>query len=210
VLARWIAFGSLVLVPQLAVAQATGAPPRLSAGAGGGFAIPFHADFDFTPWAWEADLRLAMARHVLFEVAVGEWHHSQTRVSTNLPGATPAELIGRVEQQTTRMQRTLQANVLFTANTGRVRVTAGGGVGLLQHRRRTRTLTEGCAPEMLCGSFESNVSNARGAAQGVGGAEVRLTAGFALYGQARLVVPMHDPGGSDLRITTGLRWGFGN
>jgi len=62
---------------------------------------------------------------------------------------------------------------------------------------------------VLARSFESSVSNSSGAAQGVGGAEVRLRAGFALYGQARFVVPMNDPGGSDLRVTTGLRWGFG-
>lgn len=208
-LGRWVVLGSLVMVPGVAAAQGTSAPPRVSVGAGAGFAVPFHGDFDFTPWAWDADLRVAMARHVLFEVSIGEWRHADTSVSTNLPGTTSTELIGRLERQTSRVQRTLQANVLFTGGAGRVRLTAGGGVGLLQHERRTRTLAEGCSPGMLCGSSESTVSNSSGAAQAVGGAELRLEAGFALYGQARFVVPMTDPGGSDLRVTAGLRWGFG-
>lgn len=209
-LVRWVVLGSLALLPGVAAAQGTSGPPRLSVGAGAGLALPFHGDVDFTPWAWDADVRLAMARHVLFEVAVGEWRHADTSVSTNLPGTTSKEVIGRLERQTSWVQRTLQANLLFTAAPGRVRVTAGGGVGLLQHRRRTRTLAQDCTPVTLCGSFESGVSNSSGTAQGVGGAEVRLRAGLALYGQARLVVPITDPGGSDLRITTGLRWGFGS
>jgi hypothetical protein len=86
---------------------------------------------------------------------------------------------------------------------------AGGGVGLLQHLRRTQTVTTDCTPGVTCGSFESTFSNASGSAQAVGGAELRLTRPLALYGDVRFVVPFTDPAGSDLRVTSGLRWGFG-
>lgn len=103
----------------------------------------------------------------------------------------------------------LQVNVLVRDTAGRRRLAAGGGVGLLQFDRRTRQVTEGCSPEVSCGSFESKFSNSSGSAQAVGGLEVALAGGLAVHGQVRFVVPMTDPAGSDLRVTAGLRWGFG-
>ncbi|MEO8071272.1 MAG: hypothetical protein ABI652_07705 [Acidobacteriota bacterium] len=200
--------GMIVVLPRLAVAQAQ--VPRVSIAAGAGLAVPLHGDFDFTPWAWDADVRVAMSRHALFEAAVGEWRHSETFVRQNIPVTPGPGVIGRSEQRTTRTQRTLEANVLFTGAHGRVRMTAGGGVGLLEHRRRTRTLLADCSPAVECGTFESTFSSASGSAQGVGGAEVRLSRAAALYGQVRFVVPFIDPGGSDLRVTTGVRIGFGS
>ena len=206
----WALLGVLALLPRIAAAQAPVlmSPPRVSLGAGAGLAIPFHGDFDFTPWAWDADVRVAMARHALFEVAVGEWRHTETFARQNIPVTPGGGVIGRLEEKTTRVQRTLQANLLFTGALGRVRVSAGGGVGLLQHHRLTRRGSADCSSAVPCGSFESTFSNVSGSAQGAGGAEVRLTGGLALYGQVRFVVPFTDPGGSDLRATAGFRWGF--
>jgi hypothetical protein len=204
----WALVGALLFFPCVAAAQEN-ATPRVSVGAGAGLAFPFHGDVDFTPWAWDADVRVAMAPHVLFEVAVGEWRHSDSVARQNLPVTPGGGLIGRLEEKTTRAQRTLQANVLFTDGLGRVRMNAGGGVGLLQHHRQTTTLTADCSAGVSCGSHESRFSNASGSAQAVGGAEIRLAGGLGLYGQLRFVVPFTDPGGSDLRATAGLRWSFG-
>ena len=54
-------------------------PPRVAIGAGAGMAVPFHGDFDFTPWAWDADIRSAMSRRVLLEVTVGDVLERQRR-----------------------------------------------------------------------------------------------------------------------------------
>ena len=88
-------------------------------------------------------------------------------------------------------------------------MTAGGGAGFVQFNRQTRQLTSDCTPQVPCGPFESSFSNLTFGAQIAGGVEVRVAGGLAIYGQVRLVVPVSDPGGSDVRVTTGLRWGFG-
>jgi hypothetical protein len=198
-----------MLTPSLASAQPSAPTPRVSIGGGLGFAVPFHGDFDFTPWAWETDVRVALSSRVVVEAAVGEWRHSETTGARDIAVAMPPGRIGRLEQTTTRVQRLVGANVLFRTGPRRVRPFAGGGLGLVQHARRTRQTTADCSPGVSCGSFETSFSNTSGAVLGVGGADVRLSARLAAYGQARLVVPMTDPGGSDLRVTTGLRWGFG-
>lgn len=206
---RWVLLAALVLTPGLASAQPSAPAPRVSIGGGLGFAVPFHGDLDFTPWAWEADVRLALSRRVVFEAVVGEWRHSDTMRARDIAVSMPPGRIGRFDQTTTRVQRLVGANVLFSSGPRRVRFLAGGGLGLVQHERRTRQTTGDCSPGVSCGSFESSFSNTSAAAQGVAGADVRLSARFAAYGQARLVVPTTDPGGSDLRVTTGLRVGFG-
>jgi hypothetical protein len=208
---RTLVWGCAVLtmgMPVVAAAQPATAVARVSLGAGAGVAVPFHGDFDFTAWAWEADLRLALSPRLIFEVAAGDWRHTETRTATNIQTTPPPGVIGRLEQTTSRVQRSWQANMLLAGGFGRVRLTGGGGVGFLQHNRRTETTTEDCSLGASCGTFASSFSNVSGAAQAVGGAEVRMTGTVAIYGQARLIVPMTDPGGSDLRITGGLRWGF--
>jgi hypothetical protein len=201
--------GAFALLPAAATAQVRDSAPRVSIGGGVGFALPFHGDFDFTPWAWDADVRVAMSRRVMLEAAVGEWRHVEKTGAENIQVPMPIGVIGHLEQATTRTQRTLQANVLATRTAGRLRVFAGGGVGLLRHVRRTRTVAERCSGEAACGTFESTVSSAAGTAQAVGGAEIRVAGGLNLYGQMRFVVPMTDLGGSELRVTSGLRWSFG-
>lgn len=113
--ARWMILGAFVLLPGAVAAQGTDSVPRVAIGAGAGLALPFHGDFDFTPWAWDADLRVALARHALLEAAVGEWRHSETSVAQNIQVTIPPGTIGRLERTTTRVQRILQANLLFTA-----------------------------------------------------------------------------------------------
>jgi hypothetical protein len=49
-----------------------GSAPRVSIGAGAGIAVPCHGDFNFMPWAWDGDVRLAMSPHVRLEGTVGE------------------------------------------------------------------------------------------------------------------------------------------
>jgi hypothetical protein len=201
---RLILAAGLAIVPAIAAAQDT-APPRLSVGAGAGVALPFHGDFDFTPWAWEGMARVALSAHVLIEGMVGEWRHAETFLATDVP--SPPGTIGRVAQTTRRTQRSWQVNILATRALGRLRVSGGGGVGVLQHERRTQTTASDCSPGVTCGASESTASNAAGSLQGAGDVEARLAHGVAIFGQARLVVPTSDPAGADVRITAGLRWG---
>ena len=69
---------AVLLLPRLGMAQSSNPstlPPRISIGAGVGFAVPAYEDLEATPSAWEADVRLALAKHLLVEFAVGEWRH---------------------------------------------------------------------------------------------------------------------------------------
>ena len=68
--AGWIVLGLLALLPGKATAQTHNSPPRLSIAGGAGVAVPFHGDFDFIPWAWEADVRQAVAPDA---VRSGRW-----------------------------------------------------------------------------------------------------------------------------------------
>jgi hypothetical protein len=129
-------------------------------------------------------------------------------VSTNLPGASPSEFIERAERKATHVMRMVQGNVLFGSTAGRVRLAAGGGVGLLQHVRQSTSTLEGCPASVTCGRFASQMSSASGTVQAVGGADLRITAGASIYGQGRFIVPLVDPGGTEFRLTGGLRWYF--
>jgi hypothetical protein len=204
-------FGLVTSIPA-AAQTADDAAPRISIGAGAGIAFPFHGDFDFTPWAWDADVRIGLSRRLMLEAAVGEWRHTVTRVENDVPalGASgPIGTFGRLEQSTRRVQRAMHVNMLARASAGRVRVFGGGGVGLLQHDRRFRQTIEGCSAGVanLCGSTENTFHNISGSVQGVGGADVVITGPFSAYGLARFTVPMTDPGGAELRLIGGIRWG---
>lgn len=156
-----------------AAAQTGDGPPRVSLGAGVGLTTPLHGDFDFTPATWGGDVRVAMSRHAVAEFAFSQWHHAPEAASG----------IGE------RTHRAAGVNVLFST-AGRVRGSAGGGIGVFQVDRP---------------SFSSLTS----AAQIVGGGEVDLAAGFAAFGQAQLVLPFRDPGLGDVRFLAGIRWGVG-
>ena len=101
---RCLLLGALVLVPRMSAAQSS-STPAVSVAAGAGVAFPFHGDFDFTPWAWDADVRVAMAPHALFEVALGEWRQTDTFARHNIPVVPGGSVIGRVEEKTTRAHR---------------------------------------------------------------------------------------------------------
>lgn len=192
-------------------AQSAGGPPRVSVGVGGGVAVPFHGDFDFNAWAWDADVRFALSRHTLLEVSGGDWRHTETSVLTDVVVQTPplpAGSFGRLEQSTVRVQRAVHASLLGTGSVGRVRLSGGGGVGLLGHNRRFRQTTEGCSGSLVdaCGTLENTFSSISTSIQGSGGADVNLTDAFSVYGLARLTLPMTDPAGLELRWIAGLRW----
>lgn len=206
--ARWVLWSVLLLLPAGVSAQPVWPAPRVAIAAGTGVALPFHGDLDFTPWTWESDLRLRMSRPVWFEVAAGEWRSTEVNVTTNLPSAMPPHVIERAEHRTSRATRMVQGNLLFGGRVGRVGATVGGGVGLLQHARRVRTTLDGCPSGVTCGTFETNRSQVSGTIQAVGGADVLIVRGAAVYAQGRLIVPMRDPGSSELRLTGGLRWFF--
>ena len=206
-------YGSLVLIgfllalPTAAAAQSSNPPPRVSFGAGVGVAVPAYEDLEATPSAWEADVRLALAKHLLVEVAVGEWRHSKSSVSHNLP--VMGGVIGRLEQTSTRRERTVQANLLATGGAGRVRYTGGGGVGFLEYHKLFRQEATECSPQVTCFVNESPFSSTSATVQAVGGVDVRIVGGLGAYGQVRLTIPLPDPSGGGVRFMAGVRWGFG-
>jgi hypothetical protein len=206
--ARYVLLVAFALLPATAGAQSTESP-RVSIGAGAGVAFPYHGDYNFTPWAWDADLRIRMSRRVMLEVAAGEWRHDETNVYEDLPYGVGPGRIGRLEQTSSRQMQMAQANVLFRGGGARVAALAGGGVGVLNNKRQTRSLSTGCSPGPVCGDFRSEFSRAMGTAQGVGGIEVRISGGLYAHGNARFIVPLEDAGSMELRLTAGLRWGFG-
>ncbi|HEX5216624.1 MAG TPA: hypothetical protein VFV98_14280 [Vicinamibacterales bacterium] len=205
--ATLVLIGLLLALPTAAAAQSSPAPPRVSFGAGIGVAVPAYEDMNATPPAWEADVRLALTKHLLFEGVIGEWRHSETHVSHNLPAS--GGVIGRLEETTTRRERTMQANLLATGTQGRVRFSGGGGIGFLQYHRQFRQELTECSPQVSCGAHESPFSSSSTTVQGVGGIDVRLVGGLAAYGQVRLTIPVPDPSGGGVRFMTGVRWGFG-
>jgi hypothetical protein len=196
------------LFPRAAGAQPTGEAPRISIGGGAGLAFLYHGDFDFTPWAWDADLRIRMSRRVMLEVAAGEWRHEETNVYQDLPYGTGPGRIGQLEQTIRRQMQMAQANLLFRGGTTRVAAVVGGGVGILNHKRQTRSLSTGCSSGAVCGDFGSEFSRGIGTGQAVGGIEARIAGGLFGHGTARFIVPFEDPGGMELRLTAGVRWGF--
>lgn len=207
----WVLCGVLALMPELALAQQSGQPPRVSVGAGAGVAFPFHGDFDFTAWAWDADVRLALSRHTLFEVSGGDWRHAESTTMSGVPVQNtlgPAGTFGRVEQSTAEVQRAVHASLLATGAIGRVRLSGGGGVGLLRYHRRFRQTIDDCSGSQVnaCGTYETTHANISTSIQGSGSVDVSLTRSFSLYGVGRLTVPMTDPGGTELRILAGIRW----
>ena len=199
--------GLLLALPSTAAAQSSNPPPRVSFGAGVGVAVPAYEDMNATPPAWEADVRLALTKHLLFEGVIGEWRHSATNVRYNLP--VTGGVIGRLEETTTRRERTMQANLLATGAQGRVRFSGGGGVGFLDYDRQFRQETTECPPQIKCGAYDAPFSGSSMTVQGVGGVDVRLVGGLAVYGQVRLTIPVPDPSGGGVRFMTGVRWGFG-
>ena len=198
--------------PVAVAAQQPGDPARVSIGAAAGAAFPLHGDFDFNAWAWDTDARIALSRHTLFELSAGDWRHDANTVRLDVPAQGPSGLIGtfgRVEQSTEHVQRAVHASMLATGAFGRVRLFGGGGVGLLEYNRRHRTTIADCSPSVIdtCGTVETTHTRLSGSIQGSGGADIALTAAFSAYAQARFTIPTTDPGGAELRLVGGIRWG---
>ena len=199
----------VALLPRTAEAQTVEDPPRVSIGAGGGFANLANSDFTFTPSAWDADVRLAFSRHGMIEIAFSQWRHSSSSVRQNLPTTPGGGTIGRLEEQTTHKNEMVQFNVLFRSAGNRARFYGGGGVGSMRYSRQFTQITSECTPPATCGTFENPFSSTSGIAQGVGGVEVRIFSGLTAFGQLRLTIPFRDVAMGDTRVTAGVRWGFG-
>lgn len=196
---------ALLLGASATAATAQVTHPAVSVGAGAGVAWPLHGDLDFTPWTWETDVRVALSSRVVLEVAGGEWRHSRTTITTDIPGSVD---IDRIDHESHHVRRTGYVSLLAAASSGRARVSGGGGVGLQQDRQRSITRLTGCTVTTACGTFQSSSSRAAAVVQGVGDVSVAMSAHASLFARVRLIVPAIDPGNSDVRVLGGVRLGW--
>jgi hypothetical protein len=203
-----LALASLAVIPSRADAQQD--RPRLSVAAGGGIAVPFHADFDFNAPHWEASARGAIARYVVVEGFFEQWEHEQRQAFLNQVIQGPNGLLGRVdrvEQRTTYQMRTAGANVLATGGSQRVAFFGGGGIGMFAYERRFINTVTGCdaGAGPLCRETENTFSSNGFTVQGVAEVDAAVARRVQVFGRYMIVVPVADPGFGHATVGGGVR-----
>jgi hypothetical protein len=201
----------ITAIAQPAAAQSE--PPSLSIAAGAGIAVPFHSDFSFDAFAWQASIRGRATRHFLIEGMLDQWRHTTTSRRTNVPLLGPSGPIGHIDELTTETLDTMTAvgvNLLGTGTVGRVRISGGGGPGFLFYYDRHTTTLVGCsAPSpSICEGRTNSDGFLVFAAHGVADVDVALTRHVSAVGRVLMAVPVEDPGYGHLNATAGLRVSF--
>ena len=181
---------------------------RVSLGAAAGIATPFHGDFDFTATAWQADVRVATARHFGFSVFFEDWRHRNEQQIANQVISGPGGVLGRADLVTIRTEhqtRALGWSLLVRGSAGRLTVNGGGGVSYLRYSRDFSQTLTGCEPASICRDATSSFENNRFAGQVQASIDVALASHVALMAQYRLFVPVQDPGSGHATAVGGLR-----
>jgi hypothetical protein len=205
-----VAFGASLVALSPSVVNGQDAPPKLTIAAGGGIAVPFHADFDFTAPSWEVSVRGSIARHAAVEAFFEQWEHEKGSVFLDQAIQGPDGFIGRVariEQRTTYRMRTAGANVLATGGSPRVSFFGGGGIGLLAYDRRFTSTTSGCdaATAQFCRSTANTFSSDSFTVQGVAEMDVAVVRRVQVFARYVIVVPVSDPGFGHGSVGGGVR-----
>lgn len=203
---------SLALGAHVADAQ-TLEPPRFTVGAGAGLSNPLHGDFDFVAPSWDAAIRGRASEHVLVEVFVAEWRHTDTSDHFDIPIQSPTGVIGRIGRistTSTRTEWTTGVNILPTFRVGRVAVTGGGGGGYMILASRYKQTYTDCTSTDATGCRDYQTSHGSGAltVQAVGGLDVTLTRHLVAFAQTRFVIPIDDPGYGHSAVVAGVRVGL--
>jgi hypothetical protein len=205
-----VAFGAFLAALSSSVVSGQDEPPKLTIAGGGGIAVPFYADFDFTAPSWEVSVRGSIARHVALEGFFEQWEHEKASVFLDQAIQGPAGFIGRVarvEQRSTYRMRTAGANVLATGGSPRVSFFGGGGIGLLAYDRRFASTTSGCdfGTAQLCGTTGNIFTSDSFTVQGVAEVDVAIVRRVQVFGRYVIVVPISDPGFGHGTLGGGIR-----
>lgn len=159
----------------------------------------------------EAGLRFPLSERVRVDVSGGQFRNHIPLTYFDVPISSPTALLGRAErldQRTDRTTTVVDIVVIRTAGTGRLRVAAGGGAGLIVLGRTFRQTLSGCsvgAAQFCTGEKGTDFTSSSGTAVGLGTVDVRLTPRLMLYGGGRFVLVLRDVASSGLRVTGGVR-----
>jgi hypothetical protein len=201
---------TLWLLPAAAAAQ-DGEPPLVSVAAGAGRAFPFHSDFSFNAFAWQASARVRTARHFLMEGTYEQWRHTTERTFRNITLQGPNGVIGRVDEIRTEDTDTVTyagLNLLGTGAIGRARISGGAGAGAMIFGSRFRQTLIGCTssqPE-TCGEFTSRHDNYGFGLQALGELDVSIVPTLSAFARFTLAGPIEDPGAGHTALVGGVRF----
>ena len=188
-------------------------PPGFSVAAGAGIAFPLHSEFSFDAFDWQASVRGHVTRRFLVEGVLGHWRHTTINRRTDVPLFGPSGVIGHVDEVTTETLDTMTVvglNLLGTGTIGRLRISGGGGPGLLVNYERHSTNLSGCtapAPS-ICESRSNGEWFVTFSLQALADVEVALTSHLSAVGRVMLAVPVKDPAFGHLTTTAGVRVSF--
>lgn len=200
---------TLALLADRAAAQATD-PPRLTASLAAGMATALHSDMGFNAAEWQIALRTSVSRHVFLEGYFDQWRHSDQEEYSGGTIQSRTSVIGRyskLTKQTVHVTRSIGVNALAAGSVGRVRLTAGGGPGVMIYQRRfSQTLLDcqSAAPES-CQDNRNTWTSSGLSVQAAAGAEVALTSRLAAFGQFQFTAPIEDFAFSHMSTTAGIR-----
>lgn len=201
-------FVALFCVVTPAAAQSE--PPAIAVSAGAGIAFPFHSDFQFNPFSWHVSAHNRVANHVLIEGAFDQWRHTTTSMLSKVPLRQGSVIVGRIDEVTLdegESMSVLGLNVLGTGAIGRVRITAGGGPGLMTFRTKHSAAFSGCTSSepRLCGGFTTRHANYKFSVQMVSELDLALTSRVSAFSRVNVAAPVEDPGAGHAAVIGGIR-----
>lgn len=203
--------GMVAAVTHPAAAQSQ--PPGLSIAAGAGIALPFHSDFSFDAFAWQASMRVRAADHLLIEGMLDQWRHTTTSRRRDIQIFNPSGVIGHIDEVTAESLDTMTVvgmSLLGTGSIGRVRISAGGGPGYMVEYERNRTTLSGCSAIVpyVCEGRTKMDSFLVFSIQALADVDVALTRNVSAVGRFMTAVPFRDPAYGHVNATAGLRLSF--
>ena len=204
-----VVFAALLLTCVPAAAQPQ--PPAFSVSAGAGIAFPFHSDYPSSAPEWHVSVRTRIAEHVIIEGMYDEWRATTTTITRDLTYRNQHNVvIGHVDElQIDDANRIglIGINFLATGATGRLRISGGGGAGVMTFRSTYSTTQRGCTSPTftLCRDFTNTNAEGTLAVQAVADVDVAVTSHVSAFGRALLAGPPQDMGAGHFGVVAGIR-----
>jgi hypothetical protein len=207
----WLVCTAIFCVATPAAAQTE--PPGFSVAVGAGIAFPFHSDLNFDTFDRQASVRTRVTPRFLVEGMLDQWRHTTITRRADVPLFGQSGVIGHVDEVTTDTLDTITVvglNLLGTGAIGRVRISGGGGPGLLVNYARYTVSLSGCTatvPSRCDGSSNEEWFVTFGV-QALADVDVALTSHVSAVGRVLLALPVKDAGYGHLNATAGVRMSF--